>query len=87
MQIAPIGLILLSVVDGLFAWLVIALSSPWDVAVRSIALAGLIGGPAAGFVLWAFRRPRIGILFASVPAVVALLLAVIVATQYNNRPH
>ncbi|HML10791.1 MAG TPA: hypothetical protein VK432_08010 [Stellaceae bacterium] len=87
MLIALIGLILLSVVDGLFAWLVIGVTSPWDVAVRSIALVALIGGPAAGFVLWAFRRPRIGLLFASVPAVVALLLAVIVAIQYNNHPH
>jgi len=87
MRTAPIGLILLSVVDGLFAWLVIALSNPWDVTVRSIALAGLVGGPATGFVLWGLRRPRMGLLFALVPAAVALLLAVVVATQYNNNPH
>ena len=81
-------LVLAAILDALLGVLVVAVSGfvfgPWPessnddpaaVVPWTVALIGCIAAPIAGFVLRAYRMPRIGVVVALVPPVVALFLA------------
>jgi hypothetical protein len=86
---ALICLILISIVDGLLAYMLVLLSemvfgrqpgfggAATAVAEWSIALALCIAMPIAGFMLWFYRRAGIGIAIAAFPIVgeIFILLA------------
>jgi hypothetical protein len=81
-----VALIVLAVGDGVIVYLLILFSemvfgqheglhgAPAAVAGWSIALIAGVGAPIAGFVLWAYRKPGVGITVAVLPIVGALLL-------------
>jgi hypothetical protein len=81
-------LIILSIVDGLLAYLLVLLSemvfgtqpglggATAAVVEWCVALAACILAPVAGFILWSYRRSGIGISIAALPVLAeALLLA------------
>jgi hypothetical protein len=83
---ALVCLILMAAVDGFIVYLLVILSGmvfsyhegmhgePTAVTEWSIALAISLGAPIAGFVLWGYRKPGIGIAVTVLPILAGLLL-------------